>query len=69
MKRNPWALTDEQARERDETIYRQFFAALPEADRIANPRRRIAFLERQFGHPAVRAAIMRAVVRKQGARS
>ncbi len=69
MKRRPWVLTEAEARARDEAIFEQFTDAAKRADRFARPVQGMAWLKRQFGNLAIRQAIMRAVVRKQGART
>lgn len=68
VKRNPWALTDEQARARDDAILTQYLAAVERADKFGNEAQGTEWLKRQFGHPEVRSAMMRAVVRRQASR-
>lgn len=70
MKRNPWALTDAEAAARDAAILNQFLAAKRHAETVhSHDRRVVRALDRQFGNPAVREALLRAVNRKMAERA
>lgn len=68
MKRNPWALTEADAAARDEAVLDQFMAAKQQAERVCLDDAAVQLmLERQFGHPAVKQAVLRAVNRRRAA--
>lgn len=69
MGRNPWACTPEQAAAREDAIYEQFLAEIKRADqRFADPRQKDLYLDKQYGSPPVKAAIMASLMRRSAAR-
>ena len=64
--RNPWVLSEQEARARDDAIFEQFRAVSEQAiQRFATMEEAGVFMCRQgFGNPAVMAAVVRSMKRR-----
>jgi len=66
---NPWAISAEQAAAREDAIFDQFQAEIKSADRrFSTEQRKAAYLDKQYGNRAVKAAIMAALMRRSAPR-